>query len=656
MNSKQILLPLFLITVASCQTQRISTSDADVSVMPTQHQTPTLVVSTTNPHPFVIARQVSPLYAGPSNISFIEVAEINAGESLTPLGLYGDFVHVVGSGEKDGYIWKEHLEYIPLDLPIMGSNEVPAEVINLFDFIFEPGATFKAGRLSIQTVDDEWFPLDIGPLQIATPFTLNTQFSAKGVGAIVLSGSAPSFGEWWSAPRLLVFSDHLELRDGRNEHDYVQIDLPGLENKLINIVFADPKGYSFTVYDQTGNSLITVDVSEFISINLDEGLFPSGNLFFGVLVGPLSRLTVSDLNLAKPPSGERVDERESSPRLRELADEREFLIGSSGAAYRLEDLQYQEILAGEYNCLKVPFFEMGDLRPSQDVYDFRHTDALVSFAERHNMSIIGSPVVHGGSEFLPDWLKNGNFSRDELINILHDHISTVVGRYKGRIHMWELVNEYGWMSYYQHWDLDFWKNHIGPEYVEMAFAWAKQADPGAFLLLDEPELEDRSHPMRSAMITSTYNLTTRLLEKGVPIDGIAIQGHLLLNSSAPTAVGFAETLELFEELGLDVYITEFDVNLANIPGSQEERKEYQAELYRIMLQTCLQSEVCKGFVTFEFSDRFTWLGDCDGCLGIPDPQPLPFDSDYQPKPAYFAMYEVLANHSSETVPEDEISR
>ena len=98
------------------------------------------------------------------------------------------------------------------------------------------------------------------------------------------------------------------------------------------------------------------------------------------------------------------------------------------------------------------------------------------------------------------------------------------------------------------------------------------------------------------------------------------------------------------------------MNLANIPGSQEERKEYQAELYRIMLQTCLQSEVCKGFVTFEFSDRFTWLGDCEGCLGIPDPQPLPFDSDYQPKPAYFAMYEVLANHSSETVPEDEISR
>ncbi len=245
---------------------------------------------------------------------------------------------------------------------------------------------------------------------------------------------------------------------------------------------------------------------------------------------------------------------------------------------------------------------MDDLRPNQDVYDFQHTDALVSFAERNNMYIIGQPVVHGGSEFLPDWLKNGNFSRDELINILHDHISTVVGRYKGRIHMWELVNEYNWMSYYQHWNLDFWKNHIGPDYVEMAFAWAKQADPGAFLLLDEPELEDRSHPIRSAMITNTYNLTASLLDKAVPIDGIAIQGHLLLNSSAPTAVGFAETLERFEELGLDVYITEFDVNLANIPGSQEERKEYQAELYRIMLQTCLQSEACKGFVTFEFSD------------------------------------------------------
>ena len=650
MKSKRFLLLLAIISAASCRSQGRLPKEEEISPIPTQLQAPTSVVPTIEPTPTTIAKRDSALFAGPGNTSFAELAEISKGYPLAPLGLYGDFVHVAGLGDKYGYVWREDLENLPLDLPILGSDEVPPELTNLFNFIFAPGTDFGTDHLSIQTTNEEWFPLDIGPMEMAGPFALNTEFSSKGIGAIALSGDAPRFGEWWSVPRLLIFGDHLELRDGKSEHNYVEVDLPKIENELIHIVFADPSGSSFTIYNQAGALLITINVGDYVSIDLSEGLFPRGDFFFGVLVGPLSHLSISELYLSRPPSGERVDISKRPPHLRDLADARDFLIGSSGAAYRLQDLQYQEILASEYNCLKIPFFEMDDLRPSQDEYDFEHIDALVSFAERNDMVIIGSPVVHGGSEFLPDWLKNGNFSRDELINILQDHISTVVGRYKGRIHIWELVNEFNLMGYYTLWDLDFWRNHIGPQYVEMAFTWAQQADPGALLLLDEPELEDRNHPMRSAIISSTYNLTARLLEKGVPIDGIAIQGHLLLNSSAPTAEGFAEILEQFGELGLDVYITEFDVNLANVPGSQEERRKYQAELYRIMLQTCLQSTTCKSFVTFEFSDQHTWLGDCEDCLGLPDPQPLPFDSDYSPKPAYFAMYEVLANDELDAAP------
>lgn len=95
-------------------------------------------------------------------------------------------------------------------------------------------------------------------------------------------------------------------------------------------------------------------------------------------------------------------------------------------------------------------------------------------------------------------------------------------------------------------------------------------------------------------------------------------------------------MKRFGELGVQIYITEFDVNLDAVQGTQEEKWEYQAQLYRDMLEACLESGVCQAFSIFGVSDADTWYRGF-----LEDPEPLPFDDDYNPKPAYWALLELL---------------
>jgi endo-1,4-beta-xylanase len=103
-----------------------------------------------------------------------------------------------------------------------------------------------------------------------------------------------------------------------------------------------------------------------------------------------------------------------------------------------------------------------------------------------------------------------------------------------------------------------------------------------------------------------------------------------------------KTMQKFGALGVDVYITEMDVDLHTINGTQEERWMYQAEVYRDMMLACLESSVCKGFATWGTSDVTSWIT-CkyDWCIKHPDGDPLLFDRDFNPKPAYFALQEAL---------------
>ncbi|MHB8627695.1 MAG: endo-1,4-beta-xylanase [Aggregatilineales bacterium] len=320
-----------------------------------------------------------------------------------------------------------------------------------------------------------------------------------------------------------------------------------------------------------------------------------------------------------------------SDTLRSLAQARGFYIGAAAAIPPLRaNAQYGATLSREFN-LVVPenVMKMGPLRPTRDTFDFSDADTLVAFAEANGMKVRGHNLVW--HQQLPAWLTQGQFSRAELLDILHQHIATVVGHYKGRILAWDVVNEAvgdnGQMR------SDLWSQGIGPEYIDDAFRWAHEADPNAKLFYNDYNGEGSGR--KSDMI---YALVKDLKARGVPIDGVGLQMHVGIDHPPnPTAV--RANIARLGALGLQVQITEMDVKIQNGVGTPSERLVAQAEVYRQMLSVCLETPVCTAFLTWGFTDQYSWI---PGFTGHPD-APLPFDTNYAPKPAYWALRGVL-NH------------
>jgi endo-1,4-beta-xylanase len=314
--------------------------------------------------------------------------------------------------------------------------------------------------------------------------------------------------------------------------------------------------------------------------------------------------------------------------LRRLADLHGLHIGAAVQSYMLlNDSQYAETIKREFNIL-TPEFEMkfDAVQPARGVYDFAAADRILAFAEENGMLVRGHALVWHSS--LPDWIEDGEFSREEAIGILRDHIMTVVGRYRGHVYAWDVVNEA--IDDSAQLRDSVWLRWIGPEYIAMAFQWAHEADPDALLFYNDYGIDGLNDKSDAA-----YNLILNLLSEGVPIHGIGLQMHLRLDRDLPPESVLAN-MERFGEAGLDVHITEMDLRIADGEGSLEERYQQQAEIYRSMLEVCLLADPCTAFVTWGFTDRYAFMRRFD-----PSESPLLFDEEYRPKPAYDALISLL---------------
>ena len=254
--------------------------------------------------------------------------------------------------------------------------------------------------------------------------------------------------------------------------------------------------------------------------------------------------------------------------------------------------------------------------------------SIVAFAERHDMQIRGHVLVW--HQQLPSWLTEGNWTGDELMDILQEHIATVVGRYRGRIAAWDVVNEAvaGDGSLTD----TIWLRGIGPEYIEMAFRWAHEADPDALLFYNDYGGEGLGRKS-----DAIYALVRDLLQRDVPIHGVGLQMHVGLDWS-PKSQDVAANMERLSALGLEVHITEMDVKIED-PATEEELAK-QARVYGDMLQVCLAAQNCKAFVLWGFTDRHSWIP-----YFFPGwDAALIFDKSYDPKPAYKALMDRLADY------------
>ena len=242
---------------------------------------------------------------------------------------------------------------------------------------------------------------------------------------------------------------------------------------------------------------------------------------------------------------------------------------------------YRETLGREVTSLSAENQMKWDyLRPDRETFDFEDADEIMDFAQQHGQVVRGHTLLWHAQN--PTWLEEGDFSADELRDLLKEHIDTVVGRYRGRIQQWDVVNEIFTDEGELRLNDNIWLRELGPGILADAFRWTRAADPDALLFFNDYNVDSVS-----AKSDAYYALITELLAEGVPIDGFSTQGHLSLRYDFPEDI--TENLQRFADLGLETAITELDVRMDLEEGATptEQQLEQQADYYRRMTEAAL---------------------------------------------------------------------
>ena len=200
------------------------------------------------------------------------------------------------------------------------------------------------------------------------------------------------------------------------------------------------------------------------------------------------------------------------------------------------------------NCLK-----WESVHPETNRYNFGPADAYVEFGRKHHMFIIGHNLIWHSQT--PRWVfedAQGNpLDRDRLLQRMSNHIFTVVGRYRGKIGGWDVVNE----ALNEDGTLreSPWEKIIGDDYLIKAFQFAHAADPKVQLYYNDYSLENT--PKREGALA----LVRKLQAAGIPIAAVGLQAHYSLTWPATNQVD--ETIRAFSQLGVKVMITELDMDV-----------------------------------------------------------------------------------------------
>jgi endo-1,4-beta-xylanase len=284
------------------------------------------------------------------------------------------------------------------------------------------------------------------------------------------------------------------------------------------------------------------------------------------------------------------------------------------------------------------------LRPAAAQFDFRKADDIVVFALSHEQKVRGHNLCWHLA--IPSWFA-GTVTKDNAAQYLTQHIQTVAGRYAGKLHSWDVVNE----------AIDPksgrpdglrdspWLELIGASYLELAFRTARQADRTALLTYNDYgiELDTPEHIDKRGQVMM---LVRRLKARGVPIDAVGVQSHL--NSGDAPGPGLIHFVRELREMGLQVFVTEMDVNDRKLPDDVAERDAGVAKTYRDYLTAMLAEPNVTAALTWGITDRYTWLNGLPRASradGKPE-RPLPFDYDYSPTPAFFAERDAIDSRTS----------
>jgi len=337
-----------------------------------------------------------------------------------------------------------------------------------------------------------------------------------------------------------------------------------------------------------------------------------------------------------------------------------FLIGAALNREQIfeKDKNGAQIVTEQLNTVSPEnILKWAEVHPEPDRYDFEAADRYVAFGEKNGMFVVGHTLVWHNQT--PAWVfrdqKGKLVSRDELLSRMREHIRTVVGRYKGRIKGWDVVNEA--LNDDGSLRQSLWLKIIGEDYIAQAFRFAHEADPSAELYYNDYSLELESK-RRGAI-----RLIKKLQAEGIPIHAVGSQGHN--NLSFPSVEEQDRTLTEFAALGIKIAITELDVSVlpdpegfsgAEVTVSFEMRKKldpYKKELpagmqkrladrYAELFAVYLKHHRSIDRVTFwNVTDKESWLNNFP-VRGRTN-YPLLFDRAGKTKPAFFSVVESVKN-------------
>jgi endo-1,4-beta-xylanase len=336
--------------------------------------------------------------------------------------------------------------------------------------------------------------------------------------------------------------------------------------------------------------------------------------------------------------------------LRQLAAEKGLIYGTTISAKQIETdhsfvglvLRQAGLVVAE-NEMKWQVMNRGT--PGDD--DYGPADTIANFARDNHLVLRGHNLLW--------YLRTPNWyfdlpSRQDQERAVVKHIEELAGRYRGRIHSWDVVNEPiepkdgrpdGLRT-------KVFLETLGPDYLDLAYRTAREADPKALLVINEYDIE-LDAPEQEARRVALLHLLEKMKRSGTPVDAVGVQGHLTAVGGPPfSAPLLRRFLADVAGLGLTIQITELDVTDEHAPADVAVRDRLVADTYRRFLDAALDEPAVKMVVTWGLSDRHSWIVRQETYQAkwrsddAPS-RPLPFDADLQPKPACEAIAQAFTH-------------
>ena len=323
-------------------------------------------------------------------------------------------------------------------------------------------------------------------------------------------------------------------------------------------------------------------------------------------------------------------------------------VGVSSSTGRFLQSVFGPFLQANFNMVTPPL-KWTSLLPTPGEYAFAEADQQFAYASKHGLAVHGHNLCWNTSN--PPWfgaVLNKQNAREYLTN----YIQTVVGRYRGRVDSWDVVNEP--IALWNHRPDGLrtgpWLDLIGPEYLEIAFHTAREVDPACLLTLNLNGCEEQNS-YGDQVRASSLGLVKALLKRGVPVQAVALESHIDAPWK-PRDSGHISFIREMRDTGVVVYISEFDVNDTAIQGDEEQVKAAVAQSYRDYLTDFLAAGPLNRLIFWSVSDLSNWYD----AIAVTQPRwrrpdgkphhPGLIDGKFRPNPAYGAVHTVLTINRS----------